>query len=171
MFDPFFNFLGCENMEINDDGYSITFTQRKENKQNAYVDKNEELREIKTPIGTIYIEHFSQSEEDEKIKIYDSNKEYLDYISMDTIIDWSEEYHCSCVTIFEEYIKYLEKCSTVEKLFEGLGIKCVEYSVEWKVVADKLVEDSEHQINSVMELLDNDFVNQIGDYYIYISEN
>ena len=134
-------------------------------------DKNENLREVKTPVGTIYIKNFFFREEDERIKIYDSNRKYLDYISMDTIMDWSEEHHCSCVTILEEYIKYLEKCSTVEKLFEGLGVKCIEYSVEWKVVADKLVEDSEHQINSVMELLDNDFVNQIGNYYIYISEN
>ena len=133
--------------------------------------KDESLREIKTPIGTIYIEHFSQREEDERIKIYDSNKKYLDYISMDTIMDWSEEHHRSCVTILEEYIKYLEKCSTVEKLFGGLGVKCIEYSVEWKVVVDKLVEASEYQVNSVIELLDNDFVNQIGDYYIYISEN
>ena len=39
MFEPLFKILGCENMEINDDGYSITFTQRKENKQNVYVDK------------------------------------------------------------------------------------------------------------------------------------
>lgn len=131
----------------------------------------EPLREINTPIGILYIEDFFFREEDEKIKIYDSDKKYLDYISIDTIMDWSEKYHCSCVTILEEYIKYLEKCSTVEKLFEGLGVKCIEYSVEWKVVADKLVEDSEHQINSVIELLDNDFVNQIGDYYIYISEN
>ena len=129
------------------------------------------LKEVNTLVGTIYIEDFLFREEDERIKIYDSDKKYLDYISMDTIMDWSEKHHCSCVTILEEYIKYLEKCSTVEKLFEGLGVKCIEYSVEWKVVADKLVEDSEHQINSVMELLDNDFVNQIGDYYIYISEN
>lgn len=129
------------------------------------------LKEVNTLVGTIYIEDFLFREEDERIKIYDSDKKYLDYISMDTIMDWSEEHHCSCVTILEEYIKYLEKCSTVEKLFEGLGVKYIEYSVEWKVVADKLVEDSEHQINSVMELLDNDFVNQIGDYYIYISEN
>lgn len=134
-------------------------------------DKGEDLRKIKTPVGTIYIEKFFFREEDERVKIYDSNKKYLDYISIETIFDRSEDYHCSLITIFEEYIKYLEKCSTVEKLFEGLGIKCVEYSVEWKVVADKLVKDSEHQINSVMELLDNDFVNQIGDYYIYISEN
>ena len=131
----------------------------------------EPLREINTPIGILYIEDFLFRVEDQRIKIYDSNKEYMDYISMDTIMDWSEEHHCSCVTILEEYIKYLEKCSTVEKLFEGLGVKYIEYSVEWKVVADKLVEDSEHQINSVIELLDNDFVNQIGDYYIYISEN
>ena len=134
-------------------------------------DKDENLREIKTPLGIVYIENILFREEDEKVKIYDSNKKYLDYISMETIFDGAEDHHCSFITIFEEYIKYLEKCSTVEKLFEGLGVKCVEYSVEWKVVADKLVEDSEHQINSVIELLDNDFVNQIGDYYIYISEN
>ena len=132
-------------------------------------DKGEDLREIKTPVGTIYIENFFFREEDERIKIYDSNRKYLDYISMDTIMDWSEKHHCSCVTILEEYIKYLAKCSTVEKLFGGLRVKYIEYSVEWKVVADKLVEDSEYQINSVIELLDNDFVNQIGDYYI--SEN
>lgn len=133
--------------------------------------KDKNLRDIKTPIGTIYIEHFSQREEDERIKIYDSNKEYLDYISMDTIIDWAEDHCCDYITIFEEYIKCFEKCTNVEKLFGRLGIKYIEYSVEWKIVADKLVEDSEHQINSVMELLDNDFINQIGDYYIYISEN
>jgi hypothetical protein len=134
-------------------------------------DGNENLREIKTPLGIVYIEKFFFREEDERVKIYDSNKKYLDYISMETIFDGAEDHHCSFITILEEYIKYLEKCSTVEKLFSGLGINCVKYSIEWEVVADKLVEDSEYQINSVIELLDNDFVNQIGDYYIYISEN
>ena len=161
MFEPLFKFLGCENMEINDDGYSITFTQRKENKQNAYVDKKEKLREIKTPIGTIYIEHFSYREEDDRIKIYDSDKKYIDYISSETITDGFE---------LNKYIEILKKYSNIEELLNHIVFMWDEYSVDWEVIADRLVERKEHQINSVGELLENEWVNRIGDYYILMPE-
>ena len=64
----------------------------------------------------------------------------------------------------------MEKCSTIDELLDYISLSWDEYSVEWENVADSLVERTEHQINSVGELLENEWVNKIGDYYILITE-
>lgn len=132
--------------------------------------KNKNLREIKTPIGTIYIEHFSHREEEDRIKFYDSDRRYLDYFTTEFIFKTAKIKNCSHVVLIEEYIKNMEKCSTIDKLLAYISISWDEYSVDWEKIADKLVERKEHQINSVGELLENEWVNRIGDYYILITE-
>lgn len=133
-------------------------------------DRDEDLREVKTPVGTIYIENFFFREDDDRIKIYDSEKRYLDYISLETIEREAEKNNCSCVTIVEEYIKDMEKKSTIAELLDYIPYSWDEYSVDWEKIADNLVERTEHQINSVGELLENEWVNKIGEYYILCTE-
>lgn len=123
--------------------------------------KNERLREVITPVGTIYIEHFSFREEYDRIKIYDSDKKYIDYISSEAITDSFK---------LKEYIEILKKCFNIEELLNHIAFVYDEYSVCWEKIANELVERKEHQINSVGELLENEWVNRIGDYYILMTE-
>lgn len=133
-------------------------------------DRDEDLREIKTPVGTIYIENFFFREEEDRVKLYDSDKRYLDYFTTESIFETAKVKKCSHIVLIEEYIKNMEKKSTIEELLDYISLSWDEYSVDWEVVADSLVEITEHQINSVGELLENEWVNKIGDYYILITE-
>lgn len=133
-------------------------------------DRDEDLREVKTPVGTIYIENFFFREEEDRVKLYDSDKKYLDYFTTESIFETAKVKNCSSIILIEEYIKNMEKCSTVDELLDYISLSWDEYSVEWENIADSLVERTEHQINSVGELLENEWVNKIGDYYILITE-
>lgn len=128
------------------------------------------LKEVNTPVGTIYIEDFLFREEDDRIKIYDSDKKYLDYISLETIEEEANKNHCFCIKVIERYMKNMKKCSTLAELLDCIVYIWDEYSVDWEVIADRLVERIENQINSVGELLENEWVNRIGDYYILMPE-
>ena len=132
--------------------------------------KDKNLREIKTPVGTIYIENFFFREEEDRVKLYDSDKRYLDYFTTESIFETAKVKNCSHIVLIEEYIKNMEKKSTIAELLDYISLSWDEYSVDWEVIADSLVERTEHQINSVGELLENEWVNKIGDYYILITE-
>ena len=133
-------------------------------------DRNEDLREIKTSIGSIYIENFFFREETDRVKVYDSDGKYMDYFTLESIEETAKVNNCSCITMIEEYIKNMRKKSTIEDLLDYISLSWDEYSVDWEKIADILVEKTEHQINSVDELLENEWVNKIGDYYILITE-
>ena len=165
-YDPIYNDDGkintdCLHNDLSQLIYSI-YTKGK--------DRNENLREIKTPVGTIYIENFFFREEKDRIKLYDSDRRYLDYFTTESIFETAKVKNCSSIILIEEYIKNMKKCSTIDKLLAYISISWDEYSVDWEMIADKLVERKEHQINSVGELLENEWVNRIGDYYILMNE-
>ena len=128
------------------------------------------LKEVNTPVGTIYIEDFLFREEDDRIKIYDSDKKYLDYISLETIEEEANKNHCFCIKVIEGYMKNMKKCSTLAELLDCIVYIWDEYSVDWEVIADRLGDITGHRINSVGELLKNEWVNRIGDYYILLFE-
>lgn len=132
--------------------------------------KDENLREIKTPVGTIYIENFFFREEEDRVKLYDSDKRYLDYFTTESIFETAKVKNCSHIGLIEEFIKNMEKKSTIAELLDYISLSWDEYSVDWEVIADSLVERTEHQINSVGELFENEWINKIGDYYILITE-
>ena len=89
---------------------------------------------------------------------------------MESVIDTANVYNCSEQTIIDEYIRNMKNCKTIEDLLIYINLSWDEYSVDWEKIADILVERTEHQINSVDELLENEWVNKIGDYYILITE-
>lgn len=111
--------------------------------------------------GNFFIENFDEREEQNRIKIYDSDENYLDYLPLeedDTPIE--EQYN--------NYIEMLENFKTVEELlnwlvcdYEFIGNKseAIKYVlVEWNLPDDEC------------DPLDSEWVNRIGDIYIVISE-
>lgn len=114
--------------------------------------------------GKFYIENFDEREEKDRVKIYDSDKNYLDYLPIeedDTPIE--EQYN--------NYVEMLESFKTIEEL------------MDWLVCDYEFIGDKEEMINYLHDELNwelpsedydplkNEWINRIGDVYILISEN
>ena len=114
--------------------------------------------------GNFFIENFDEREEKDRVKIYDSDENYLDYLPLeedDTPIE--EQYN--------NYIEMLESFKTIEEL------------MDWLVCDYEFIGDKEEMINYLhdelnwelpsedYDPLENEWINRIGDVYILISEN
>ena len=114
--------------------------------------------------GNFFIENFDEREEQDRIKIYDSNKNYLDYLPLDQIdVDDTpieEQYN--------NYIEMLESFKTIEEMMDWLVCDC-EF-IGKKSEAIKYVLTEWNLPDEETDPLDNEWVNRIGDTYIIVSE-
>lgn len=111
--------------------------------------------------GKFYIENFDEREEKDRIKIYDSDENYLDYLPIeedDTPIE--EQYN--------NYVEMLESFKTVEELLNWLVCDC-EF-IGNKSEAIKYVLTEWNLPDDECDPLDSEWVNRIGDTYIVVSE-
>ena len=117
-------------------------------------------------LGDFYIEELENREEQDRVKLYDSDENYLDYLPLERYDDTDpteeEQYQC--------YIEMLESFKTVPDLMEWLVSS-------WEFIGDKdqtikyLHEELNWDLPSEdYNPLDNEWVNRIGDIYIVISE-
>ena len=117
-------------------------------------------------LGNFYIEELENREEQDRIKLYDSDENYLDYLPLERYDDTdpTEEEQ------YQGYIEMLESFKTVPDLMEWLVSS-------WEFIGDKdqtikyLHEELNWDLPSKdYNPLDNEWVNRIGDIYIVISE-
>ena len=117
-------------------------------------------------LGDFYIEELENREEKDRIKLYDSDENYLDYLPLERYDDTdpTEEEQ------YQGYIEMLESFKTVPDLMEWLVSS-------WEFIGDKdqtikyLHEELNWDLPSEdYNPLDNEWVNRIGDIYIVISE-
>ena len=117
-------------------------------------------------LGTFYIEELENREERDRVKLYDSDEKYLDYLPIERYDDTdpTEEEQ------YQGYIEMLESFKTVPDLMEWLVSS-------WEFIGDKdqtikyLHEELNWDLPSEdYNPLDNEWVNRIGDIYIVISE-
>ena len=115
-------------------------------------------------LGNFYIEELENREEQDRVKLFDSNENYLDYLPL-------ERYDDTDPTLeeqYDEYVKVLEGFKTVPDLMDWLVCDCdfignksetIKYVLtEWNLPDDKC------------DPLDSEWVNRIGDTYIVVSE-
>ena len=116
--------------------------------------------------GNFYIEELENREEQDRVKLYDSDEKYLDYLPLERYDDFdpTEEEQ------YQGYIEMLESFKTVPDLMEWLVSS-------WEFIGDKdqtikyLHEELNWDLPSEdYNPLDNEWVNRIGDIYIVISE-
>ena len=113
--------------------------------------------------GKFYIENFDEREEKDRVKIYDSDENYLDYLPLeedDTPIE--EQYN--------NYIEMLEQFKTIEEMMDWLVCDC-----EFIGNKDRTIEYLHKELNWDLPSenynpLDNEWVNRIGDTYIVVSD-
>lgn len=116
-------------------------------------------------LGTFYIEELENREEQDRVKLYDSNENYLDYLSL-------ERYDDTDPTVEEQYrgyIETLESFKTVPDLMNWLVCDCD--FIGSKSEAIKYVLTEWNLPDDECDPLDSEWVNRIGDVYIIISEN
>lgn len=116
--------------------------------------------------GKFYIENFDEREEKDRVKIYDSDENYLDYLPLDQIdVDDTpieEQYN--------NYIEMLESFKTIEEMMDWLVCDC-----EFIGNKDRTIEYLHKELNWDLPSenynpLDNEWVNRIGDTYIVVSD-
>lgn len=116
--------------------------------------------------GNFFIENFDEREEEDRVKIYDSDENYLDYLPLDQIdvndTPIEEQYN--------NYIEMLESFKTIEEMMDWLVCDC-----EFIGNKDQTIEYLHEELNWDLPSkdynpLDNEWINRIGDIYIVISE-
>ena len=141
-----------------------------------------QMKEIKLKIGGfIFIEKFGDQEEDERIKIFDSDKKYLDYIPVDYIYYSADVGGISLEKQLEYECKSYEDAEDIHKLLELIGIESYPASKDWENLLEDAYglgyqDDSEEKIEKAdamtkEEFLESEWVNRIGDYYILQTDN
>ena len=114
--------------------------------------------------GKFYIENFDEREEEDRVKIYDSDENYLDYLPLeedDTPIE--EQYN--------NYVEMLEQFKTIEEMMDWLVCDC-EFIGNKEEMIDHLHDELNWELPSEdYDPLKNEWINRIGDVYILISEN
>ena len=114
--------------------------------------------------GNFFIENFDEREEKDRVKIYDSDENYLDYLPLDQIdVD-----DTSIEEQYNNYIEMLESFKTIEEILDWLVCDC-EF-IGKKSEAIKYVLTEWNLPDEETDPLDNEWVNRIGDTYIIVSE-
>lgn len=117
-------------------------------------------------LGTFYIEELEKREEQDRVKLYDSDEKYLNYLPLERYDDTDPTFEEQ----YQGYIEMLESFKTVPDLMEWLVSS-------WEFIGDKdqtikyLHEELNWDLPSEdYNPLDNEWVNRIGDIYVVISE-
>ena len=117
-------------------------------------------------LGTFYIEELENREEQDRVKLYDSDEKYLEYLPIGRYDDTDP-------TEEEQYRGYIEMLES---------FKNVLYLMDWLVCRCEFIGDKDQTIKYLHEELnwelpsedynplDNEWDNRIGDTYIVVSE-
>ena len=135
--------------------------------------------ELKTGLGPLYYEEPNAREEEDRLKIFDSQKRYFDYFSVDTILE--------CYPTIDKFIEHikedLEDLRSAELILEYFGKQSWSASVEWTDLLEdiygedgfefkegKVYNTQDRSEITVKTILDNVYVNKIGDEYVFVCE-
>ena len=129
------------------------------------------LRRIQTNFGTIFIEElYSKRGEEERIKIFDSNEKYMDYFDVEHLQNCADEMKYSLKWEYNTRIQNFIKAEYIEDLAQLIysTMHASFITKNWKEGAEFLGIDYNHC--NLSEFKNNEYVNQIGDYYIILSD-
>ena len=119
------------------------------------------LNPVQTKFGLISVETLvCPRSEEERIKIYDSDDRYLDYFSLEELMNSAAEME---TTVEEEYAARL-RAFREETNFESLVHLL---TTDYVKTTDNPFE-LERELN--IEVAENDYVNRIGNHYILMKE-
>lgn len=132
---------------------------------------------IITMFGVLYIESPQERAEDDRIKLYDSRRKYLDYFPVPDGASAEE-----VTTHTEHLIEDIKNIGSVDSLVASMGNANFKTSEHWEdLLKDMYGDDAEFINGKWIDLADgseitesivmgNDFVNKVGPTYIFIME-
>lgn len=121
------------------------------------------MKEIKLKFGgKIYIESFGEQEEKDRIKIYDSDEEYLDYFTVESLQEMADMNEKSVQDILDEYAEKMSEKENVIDLLDWLAI-------EWEAIWPNKFRAMEALDMDIHEFDQNEWINHIGKYYIEVT--
>lgn len=135
------------------------------------------MKKIETLFGILYIEEENDREETHRIKIFDSEMRYFDYYSLDYL-----EEGVTISSFVEEQAKWIEGRKSLDDLLEGLGIDSYSVSEDWtdlledmyhgdaQLEGDKWIDKTDGSEITEQVIMENEWVNKIGNTYILICE-
>ena len=134
--------------------------------------KNITLYQIKTNFGFIYVEPLvGTREEEDRVKIFDSDTNYIDYIPVETLLVSARAEQN--ITVEEEYSKRLNAFREAETIKDLMDL----ISQNWITIVDNPFELEDRldikyvdEKRALHEILNNDYVNKIGQHYILMEE-
>lgn len=115
-------------------------------------------------LGDFYIEELNNREERDRVKLFDSDFNYLDYLPLERYDDWNPTFEEQ----YDEYVKVLEEFKTVPELMDWLVCDCD--FIGNKSEAIKYVLTEWNLPDDESNPLDSEWINRIGDVYIVVSE-
>ena len=115
-------------------------------------------------LGNFYIEELENREEQDRVKLFDSDENYLDYLPLERYDDTDPTLEKQ----YNGYVEMLEGFETVPDLMDWLVCDCD--FIGNKLEAIKYVLTEWNLPDEECDPLDNEWVNRIGDVYIIVSE-
>ena len=109
--------------------------------------------------GTIYMEYFGEQEDEDRIKVFDSAKEFVDYFSVESLDETRSMYSLGIQDLLDVYADKMAEKESVEALLNYLGINWL--AIYPSVAALHKAEGLE---------VTNEWVNHIGKYYVLVDE-
>ena len=131
---------------------------------------------LETQFGTLYLESLKwdrhnmyDREEEDRIKVYDSNHNYLDYWSYEILLDECKDNNISEEEAYEEIVGYyLKPYKDLDEFLDNFGI---DYDlVGTKEECYQYMRENWGKEYSDIDLDNFEWANRIGDYYILIRE-
>ena len=114
--------------------------------------------------GTIYMEWYGEQEEEDRIKVFDSDKEYLDYFSVESLDETRSMYKgLSIQDLLDDYADVMAGKESVEALLDYLNI-------DWCAIYPSKAALIEATDRDVHEIDEDEWINHIGKYYIEVEE-
>ena len=117
-------------------------------------------------LGTFYIEELENREEQDRVKLYDSDEKYLDYLPLERCDDTDPTFEEQ----YDGYVKMLESFETIEELLDWLVCDYEFFSTKDATIQYLHEELNWNLPSKDYNPLDNEWVNRIGDIYVVVSE-
>lgn len=129
------------------------------------------LYQIKTNFGFIYVEPLvGTREEEDRVKIFDSDTNYIDYIPVETLLTSAAE---QSITVEEEYsirLRAFREAEAIEDLMNLISQNWISIVTNPFDLEERLDIKYIDEKRALHEILNNDYVNKVGQHYILMEE-
>lgn len=134
--------------------------------------------ELTTKIGSLFVEEIDNREENERIKVYDGLGRYFDYFSVEDI----RKDRNALKKFYEQLKLNLKKIENIDTLLNYFGISNCTASTKWEDLLEDIYDDyaeyhdgdwidiTDDSIITEKTIMANEWVNKIGETYIFIGE-